>query len=392
MWRRCVSHAAALAVALCAASGAADAQEALQIPRERVFSFDMLIDPEAVLAPPSTGPAGVAWRAEVRSRFPQGGALDGIRVHVALDRPLASGETVRVLDGGGGEIELFSGASTRRAAFWSREVPGGVAFVEFVRAGAGASPGARVSYAYHVTPTEKQSISGERQLVLLAEAPNKIRRWGKPVTRLRFMVPGEGQATCTAFVVGARLILTNQHCISSDEERESALVDYNYDHDGSLTTGARVATIVATDPGLDYTLLELAADPPAGIGRAYFAPATFQWNTPPAPHPLVIVQHPSGEPKQVSMADCQLAGMDRVGVRRNDKSDFGHKCDTLGGSSGSPVMDWDSGLVVGLHHFGFQGGSPDPVNQAVAFQRVLADIAAKAPAAHAEMIRPRPAS
>ena len=90
------------------------------------------------------------------------------------------------------------------------------------------------------------------------------------------------------------------------------------------------------------------------------------------------------------MADCQLAGVDRVGVKKDDKSDFGHKCDTLGGSSGSPVMDWTTGLVVGLHHFGFLAGSPNPVNQAVAFRRVLADIAVKAPAAHAEMLLPKP--
>ena len=389
MWRRFARGVVALAVLL-AASAAARAQAPLEIPRERVFSFDMLIDPEQVVALPSAGPPGVAWRAEVRSRFPQGGARDGIRVHVELDRPLTASESVRVLDGDGRDVEVFTSASTRRAAFWSREAPTGVAFVELVRSAAGPAPGARISYAYHVTPTEKQSISGERQLMRLADAPPRFKRLGKPVARLRFMVPGQGQATCTTFVVGARLILTNEHCISSDEERDSALVDFDYDHDGSPTTGARVARIVASDPGLDYTLLELAADPPAATGRAYFAAPTFQWNVPPTLHPLLIVQHPSGEPKQVSMADCQLAGVDRVGVKRDDRSDFGHKCDTLGGSSGSPVMDWDTGLVLGLHHFGFLSGARDPVNQAVTFQRILADIGRKDAAAHAEMTRARP--
>jgi hypothetical protein len=390
MSRRFVERCGLAVVVLCLTSGAARALEALQVPRERIFSFDMLIDPEPTLAPPSSGAAGVAWRAEVRSRFPQGGDMDGIRLRVALDRPLAGGETVRVLDAAGRQVEVISAASTQRPAFWTREVPTGVAFVEFVRNAPGAAPGGRVTYAYHVVPTEKQSISGTRQLTPLADAPFRIKGLGRPVARLRFMVPGQGQATCTAFLVGARLMLTNEHCISTDEERDSALVDYDYDFAGSPTTGARVARIVATDPGLDYTLLELATEPPGGIGRTYFAPATFQWNAPPRLHPRFLVQHPSGEPRQVSMADCQLAGVDRVGVKKDDKSDFGHKCDTLGGSSGSPVMDWTTGLVVGLHHFGFLAGSPDPVNQAVAFRRVLADIAVKAPAAHAEMLLPKP--
>jgi hypothetical protein len=153
----------------------------------------------------------------------------------------------------------------------------------------------------------------------------------------------------------------------------------------------------------------LAAAPPAGTGRLYFVPSTWSWLPSPQPHALVIVQHPSGEPKQASIADCQLSGPDRVpvppggtcvygnlpgvnrvGVTPGDKTDFGHLCDTKGGSSGSPVADWDTGLVVGLHHFGFLDGSADPVNQAVVHTRILQDILRQDKAAHAEIIQPRP--
>ena len=225
MSRRFVERGGLAVVVLCLTFAAARAQEALQVPRERIFSFDMLIDPEPTLAPPSSGAAGVAWRAAVRSRFPQGGDIDGIRLHVALERPLAGGERVRVLDAAGREVEVIDAASTT-----TRTRPSGLA--RYRSASRSSSSSARrrrrTRRPRDLRPSrravEKQSNSGLRQLTPLDEAPQRIEGLGRPVARLRFMVAGQGQATCTAFVVGTRLLLTNEHCISTDEERDSALV------------------------------------------------------------------------------------------------------------------------------------------------------------------------
>lgn len=367
---------------------AAAAQPVLEIPRERIFSFDMAIDPQSIQVAPATGPEGVAWSTELRSRFPQGGALDGIRVRVVFAAPVTAGR-LRVLDGTGTEVDAVSPSPAAPVrSFWSRDVLGGVARLEFSTPSPGSSPGAVVSYAYHVTPSEKQSISGENQLMRVGDAPARIRRLGRPIARLRFMVADQGQATCTAFLVGQRLMLTNQHCISTDDERASALVDFFYDADDSVATGQRVGEIVASDRGLDYTLLRLASDPPTGTGRLFFAPLDWSW--PAAAHPLVIVQHPSGLSKRASIADCATPGLARMGVLPGEPTDFGHLCDTLGGSSGSPVLDWSTGVVVGLHHFGFLSGSPDPVNQAVSHSRILRDIRSRNAAAFAEMAAPPP--
>jgi hypothetical protein len=387
MWAPFVSLLALLTLAAAAGGARGVSQDALVIVRERTFSYDMRLAPETLAVPPSSGAPGAAWRREVRSQFLQGGGRDGIRVEISFDGMPAAADSLRVLDPAGREIEVLS---TLPRQLWTREVPGGVAIIEFVRGAAGASPGATLRYAHHVNPIEQQAITGRNQLRRIADAPARIRTLGRAIARLRFMVPGEGQATCTGFLVGSRLLLTNEHCISNDAERASALADFNYDQPGPPPAGIRVQAIVAKDAGLDYSLLRLAADPPAAAGRLYFAPDGWQWALPPARHPLVIVQHPSGRPKEVSIADCQLAGLDRIGVTPGDASDFGHLCDTLGGSSGSPVMDWTTGLVVGLHHFGFHPGSPDPVNQAVVHTRILAHVRASDAAAHAEMARPRP--
>ena len=81
--------------------------------------------------------------------------MDGIRLRVALDRPLAGGETVRVLDAAGRRSRSSPRLDTE-LVFWTREAPTGVAFVEFVRSAPGAAPGGRVTTRWiDVVPTEQ---------------------------------------------------------------------------------------------------------------------------------------------------------------------------------------------------------------------------------------------
>ena len=99
---------------------------------------------------------------------------------------------------------------------------------------------------------------------------------------------------------------------------------------------------------------------------------------------LVIIEHPAGEFKQASIDDCKVKSVSRPGSG-GGSTDFGHLCDTLGGSSGSPVLDRQSGGLVGLHHLGIPGGAVDPVNQAVHIGQVLDDVRTRVPALHTEI-------
>src|SRR5262245_13519567 len=87
------------------------AQQPLVIPRERVLSLNMLIDPEPIVVASASGGPGAVWRREVRSRFPQGGGFDGMRVHVLLDTPVGDGFAIVVLDAAGSEIDSVRGSS-----------------------------------------------------------------------------------------------------------------------------------------------------------------------------------------------------------------------------------------------------------------------------------------
>ena len=74
---------------------------------------------------------------------------------------------------------------------------------------------------------------------------------------------------------------------------------------------------------------------------------------------------------RVSIADCKVDGA-TVSGRAGTPTDFGHLCDTKGGSSGSPVLHFESRNVVGLHHLGISAGSSKPFNRASHIELVLA--------------------
>ena len=199
---------------------------------------------------------------------------------------------------------------------------------------------------------------------------SKVKQWAPGIARLRFMVP-QGEGLCTGFLVGADLLMTNQHCISTDAEVQSAIVEFGFDSRAAKPKRFRVSKIEATDFDLDYSLLRLSGTPPSPYVRLHFGTAPGEKEA------LTIIQHPGGEPKQVSFFPNCAAGTLTLPGREKADTDFGHVCDTLGGSSGSPVLGWSTGKVVGLHHLGFVPGVKDPQNQAVHIKQILDDIKTK---------------
>jgi V8-like Glu-specific endopeptidase len=167
--------------------------------------------------------------------------------------------------------------------------------------------------------------------------------------------------------------MTNEHCISSGSEARSAVAEFRYDSQAAEPTRYRGMALEAGDTALDYAVLRLRGNP-SQHGRVRFTTSGPQSEG----RRLAIIQHPAGEPKQASVADCKVSGLNRAGVGGTN-TDFGHLCDTLGGSSGSPVFDWDSLRVVGLHHLGFRAGIDDPVNQAVRMQLIRAHVRQEKP-------------
>lgn len=155
----------------------------------------------------------------------------------------------------------------------------------------------------------------------------------------------------TGFLVSPRLILTNNHVLSSAQEAKFSLIEFNYQ---TGVTGQVLQSYVyeldpqtffITDQSLDYTLVAVQE------GRNSQPPLqSFGWNRliedqgkAIVGEYLNIIQHPEGEPKQLALRENQVLDIFEDFLQ--------YQTDTAPGSSGSPVFN-DQWEVVGLHHSG----------------------------------------
>lgn len=200
----------------------------------------------------------------------------------------------------------------------------------------------------------------------------------------------------TGWLCSPRALLTNHHVLAGAEAARSAVIEFDYElrPDGTLrdrvTLNLDPAALFVTSAALDYSLVAVGGDTSAfgwlplfgSTGKALLGEA------------LSIVQHPSGEPKQIALRENRLVDL---------LPDFLHyETDTAPGSSGSPVFN-DAWEVVALHHSGVprrdargrvlrkggqpaQPGDPDTLidwiaNEGVRVSRIVEDLRTRPDAA-----------
>lgn len=165
-------------------------------------------------------------------------------------------------------------------------------------------------------------------------------------------------SSCTAFKVSdGGQFMTNNHCTSSTSGVQSTELRFEYQLPGcasgsaSYTASVIGSQMLKTDATLDYTLFTTT-------GSSSSIPCLeLDARLPPVGERLYIAGHPNGGPKKLSVESDQNAGglcaVDRSPYAGNGAdTDVGYYCDTIGGSSGSPVLSGSSNKVVALHHFG----------------------------------------
>ncbi len=152
----------------------------------------------------------------------------------------------------------------------------------------------------------------------------------------------------TGFMVSPRLLLTNNHVLTNAAVAGTSRVEFDFQEavDGRLRSSIFLtldpATFFVTDRALDFSLVAVRGE------TGSIAP--FGWNGLSAEEGKVIageyvtiIQHPSGERKQLALRENQIVDV---------LDDFLHyRTDTSPGSSGSPVFN-DQWEVVALHHSG----------------------------------------
>jgi V8-like Glu-specific endopeptidase len=174
-------------------------------------------------------------------------------------------------------------------------------------------------------------------------------RVARTVGRIQVRGPdGSHRGYGTGFRVSPRLILTNNHVLGDAATAGASRIEFDFQEgvDGklktSITADLDTAAFFTTDKPLDFTLVALKGEP-REVGSLGWNGLSAAEGKVIAGEYVTIIQHPSGERKQLALRENQVVDV---------LDDFLHyRTDTSPGSSGSPVFN-DQWEIVALHHSG----------------------------------------
>lgn len=353
-----------------------------ELNRAAIMAVTRLEDPQAL--------------ASAARPVPSAPVANPFRVRLTI---LNAGEgtwTIVVTDTAGTTLETIEPGQFVENGYWTDEFAPGSVRIRLRNADAAAE--VRVDrYAVQINLAQPQGIIGqdESKDIMNPAVPARARGMAGPIARLKFMDDASADKpgpSCSGFLVGRDLLMTNHHCVSAEPERASALVEFGANTLAAKVTRYRVLKIEASDRQLDYSLLRLSGSA-SQFGRLYIGNAATKGLR------LLLIQHPDGKVKKAAWwPNCTVGSPSALGVDGR-QVDFTHTCDTLGGSSGSPVLDYVSEQppsVVGLHHWTYLPDVEGSLNQAVHIRVVVDNLAALvkvnqlSKAVLDEVARPRP--
>ncbi len=305
-----------------------------------------------------------------------------IKVHF-MTMDLLSGDKVTVSDSTGEQIYTYPGAATTAdengVGFWALSIVGDTAVIElhanqlenldesaqgvFIDKYARGYP-QDVLDALHESDTRSTCGTNQRTDVACYENsyPTEFDR-SNAVARILI----NGASHCTGWRVSpGNLLFTNEHCITSQSELNQMEFWFNYQRPLCETGGTNTPTIVTGDDFLidDFTL-DFALVTLNDIATIQsFGYLELDPRTTTNGEELYIPQHGAGNPKEFGIdsdvnSPNTLCQVDiNITNGRGTDTDVGYFCDTIGGSSGSPVLARSTHKVVALHHFG-NAGAPN---------------------------------
>ena len=190
----------------------------------------------------------------------------------------------------------------------------------------------------------------QREHLLKVKKFPELLQLSKAVAKLSYEENGQLKS-CTGFMVDNKHLITNEHCISNESVCSSTVAKFGYfkKDDVSVNEGIDFTCrrIVGVSYDLDVSILELElGNKEPELGFLEISP-----NSPKKSMKIGMIHHPVGEPQQVSKNGCKILDLSVDGRTKN--IDFSHRCDTLSGSSGAPIINLRNSKVVGLHHNGF---------------------------------------
>ncbi|KAG7389251.1 hypothetical protein PHYPSEUDO_010809 [Phytophthora pseudosyringae] len=184
----------------------------------------------------------------------------------------------------------------------------------------------------------------------------------------RLLIPKGSGATagCTAWLLGNQgHLMTNYHCVSTDDEASSTTVEFMAEADvcsdsvSCASWGACPGDLVSisvdlihVDEELDYALLKLPSDG-AQIAQTY-GYLRLKSRDGVVGEQVYIPQHPLYEGKRIAMVDDYTSNVALLSLDSSScgATGYSYSGDTQSGSSGSPVISFSDHGVIALHHCG----------------------------------------
>lgn len=288
-----------------------------------------------------------------------------IRVHFT-NFDLAPGDSVEVFDPDGRRFQTYTGRGIHGTGdFWAHTVPGDTAIVR-MQATVGGDSGFEIdSFGAGFEP-----IFGEDPVDPGTDSVCGSQDWEDVECYSGSTLFDKSRAvvkaiigccsSCTAWKMSdGGQFMYNEHCgaTQNDVQNTELLQDYKNNACGGGGSGngpsAFGSQLLASDYTLDYTMMQATGDF-TGIPCLSFAPRQAAIGD-----RIYIAHHPSGGVKKLSVNSdhpsnpngwCEVD--DNAHTGRGAGTDIGYYCDTIGGSSGSPILDYATHEVIALHHFG----------------------------------------
>lgn len=280
------------------------------------------------------------------------------------DFSLAPGDYVEIYSPSTDEQIIYAGKGkivddgfTMISNFWSSALFTDKVIVKLHTVQASQGFGFNIKKAAYGYSHEKLAQLGDNYKIINKDDKERIACYkdtemfkkGKAVARL--IIGGTG--SCTAWLLGCEgNVMTNNHCIGKSGDARDTEFIFNYRKEecsgsaDSQTETLKRCTFIKTSQSLDYTLVKLPKEMHQKYGYLSLSSKAASKGD-----RIYIPQHPGGRLKEIAVKSDKDSG-EYAEVRSSDGNGITYFADTEGGSSGSPVMSYDSHLVYAIHNKG----------------------------------------
>merc|ERR1712166_1575442 len=323
------------------------------------------------------------------------------------DIHLTSGTKLTVCDGNDEQCYIMTGRGKKDLGqFWARHVIGDTVVMTLEKEQTEAGTLLIDAYVAGYAHFDRRAVIGgsdERQNAICYQNSHPT-EYAKARAVARLYIRGGG--LCTGWLVGeSGHLITNEHCITTQDDADNT--DYEFmgeasscgDNSGDTQFGSRnpggiydaddgATTLIRDVQSLDYALVLLDAS--LSVTYGYLE---ISWREHAQGEEIYIPQHGAGHDKELAIYDndglCTIAPNPRGWscTGGSDYDDILYKCDTEGGSSGSPVLARSDHKVIALHHCGSKAAG---INLGVPITEICADLLANNPFVAQQLCGPVP--